>query len=77
MVKIIFFINMKGFDKCLSCGEETKNKKYCNDKCKQKYYYSTNSDLREKKKLDIKNKRKEISIRSSRCRMRLLPAQRG
>ena len=53
---------MKGFDKCLSCGEETKNKKYCNDKCKQKYYYSTNSDLREKKKLDVKNKRKEISI---------------
>lgn len=53
---------MKGFDKCLSCKKETKNKKYCEDKCKQKYYYSTNSDLREKKKLDVKNKRKEISI---------------
>ena len=53
---------MKGYNKCLSCKEETKNKKYCNDRCKQKYYYSTKSDLREKKKQDVKRKRKEISI---------------
>ena len=53
---------MKGHNKCLSCGEETKNKKYCNDKCKSKYYYSTKSEVREKKKQDVKRKRKEISI---------------
>lgn len=53
---------MKGYNKCLSCGEETKDKKYCNDRCKSKYYYSTKSEVREKKKQDVKKKRKEISI---------------
>ena len=53
---------MKGYNKCLSCWEETKDKKYCNDRCKQKYYYSTKSEVREKKKQDVKRKRTEISI---------------
>lgn len=53
---------MKGYNKCLSCGEETKDKKYCNDRCKSKYYYSTKSEVREKKKQDVKRKRKEILI---------------
>ena len=53
---------MKGYNKCLSCGGETKDKKYCNEKCKSKYYYSTKSEVREKKKQDVKRKRREISI---------------
>lgn len=43
---------------CLTCKAETINKKYCSDKCKQKYYYDNKEGVKEKKITNVyKNRR--------------------
>jgi replication-associated recombination protein RarA len=49
---------MKGYNKCLSCGKVTINKKYCDDKCKHKWYYHNKEGAREKKIESVLKRRK-------------------
>jgi hypothetical protein len=51
---------MKGFNNCLNCGIETKNKKYCGDNCKHQYYYNNKEGVKEKKIKDILSKRNSM-----------------
>lgn len=54
--------NNLNMTKCLSCGSYILYKKYCNDKCKSKYYYDTKENLRLYKKEKVKEKRELLKI---------------